>query len=347
MSFKKLIVLISTILAGSVIFVLVTGSIGWDSIVNSLSQITLWQLVVVFLIQLAAVELSILVWYLALRQQGEKPSYLILRRAHYASFPVSYFTPFSIMGGEVFRLYLAHRESSMSLQGGAISITVERLINFIVFCLFMLVGLAAFFILGGRFIPKLNLVLIPLFGALLFLLFLLFFGGEKRKSLFKKLFHRIGGNKLANSTNGKAAIQYERRVLTLFDVKNKNFWVLFGITVFRHLLLALEVALIIHFLVPGSFGFVSSLIIYSSSSVAVIMSIPADLGTLELVERLSFGLLNIQLSFSVIFSLIWRAVRLLVCILGGIYFLWFTKNMVERKVMSFVNRISHLWKTKE
>ncbi len=347
MNLKKTLFIISALVVGSVLFVLVTGDIGWENIFQSLSQVTIWQLLAVLAVLLMSMEISVLVWYLILKDQGEDPSYWLLHRVRIASFPVSYFTPFSTVGGEFLRIYLTDKESDMSLKNTVVSLAVERLINFTVSFSLMLIGVGVFFILGGRFTPIVNIALIPVFVILFFLFYLLFFGGKTREGILKKIFRWSGGEKMVKNGNGKAIVECEERVLSLFNFRNKKFWSWTSLTVLRNLLLFGEVALILYFLIPNGVTFINSLVAYSSTVLSTVLLIPANLGTLELIERFAFQALGLQLSLSVIFSLIWRSARLLLCVIGGIYFLSFAKKMIEEKVINFIEAVSSLWKTKK
>jgi len=91
---------------------------------------------------------------------------------------------------------------------------------------------------------------------------------------------------------------------------------------------------LIYFL-TGRWTINGGLITQAFSGLSSFLMLPASIGSLEMVEGFAFQALSLSLSLAVIFSLIWRGLRLLICAWGGVIALQFMRESGQTKIQKF------------
>ncbi len=132
---KKLCLLL---LALSLIVVLVQ-QIGWTSVMNSVAQLTLVDLVWLGLLQLLTLTATAKAWHLLLLRQGAQCRFSLVLACQLAGQWVESLTPSSKLGGEAARVYLLKKHSTMSYSQITASMLVSKLLSLIPFLLICLV----------------------------------------------------------------------------------------------------------------------------------------------------------------------------------------------------------------
>lgn len=140
--------------------------VSWADLARVLGTLRAWQIAVVLVVNAGMILLFALRWWLILRAQGYRLSFLPVARYRLAAFAISYFTPGQHFGGEPLQVVLLHRQhkvpSGTAVASVALDKAMELFANFAV-----LVGGIAILLASGLF-PGL-----PLQGALPFAILLL------------------------------------------------------------------------------------------------------------------------------------------------------------------------------
>jgi len=152
---------------------------------------------------------------------------------------------------------------------------------------------------------------------------------------------------LLKTPKGQKLLQYEKEVLRFFDIYNRRFWKIIGLTFLQHLFWLIQALLIVFFLIGSLRGITSPLIVYSFTAIGSILFIPAAFGSLEIVEGIAFGAMGIPYSTAVVFSLIWRGTRLAFCFFGSLCFLSLAKEIVLNYLVKSKDKLKKLWKIKK
>ena len=347
MSPKKTLLFFVSLSIGLAVFFLIGGEAGWGKVIQSLSLIKAWQFFLITLFFLAGIETAVWVWKMILAYLGVQSNFLTLNKAFLAGFTVSYLTPITLVGGEALRLYLLNEKLNVSWEKGISSIIVNKMLDFVVLLAFVISGLAAFFLRGGAFSQKVGSLLVFSLGVIIFFFVYLFFRGAKKKSVIRELLRIIRLDDLLETPRGQKFLRYEEEVLGFFNIHNRYFWKIIGLTFIQHLFWLIQALLIVLFLVGSLKGFTGPLIVYSFAALGSVLFIPAALGSLEIVEGIAFMALGAPYSVAVVFSLIWRGTRLALCFFGSFCFLSLAKEVILNYFTKDKNRFKKLWKIKK
>jgi uncharacterized protein (TIRG00374 family) len=256
-------------------------------------------------------------WWLILRAQGFRRSYLSLFSYRLASFGVTYFTPGPQFGGEPLQVYLLNQREGIKTSTAAASVTVDKLLEMLANFTFLLVGVTAL-ILGGVFKSgnPLELILLPI--ILLFLpaayLIALRQGRLPISSIARLLKDRV----LDSS-------RFKRIYLTIKETESEvsafcrdNTLDLFAAAILSiaiWILMVIEFSLTLRFLGVG-LTLAQILILLTAARVAFLLPLPAGLGTLEAGQVMAMGLIGVSPVIGISLSLVIRARDILLGSIG-------------------------------
>lgn len=118
---------------------------------ESLKQLQLWQITLLLAISFAAILLITLRWWLIVRAESSRVSFLKLFGYRLAAFGMSYFTPGPQVGGEPLQILYLRRNHQMTYARSTSTVIMDKLIEFLVNVLFLAGGL--YVVIGQGLIP--------------------------------------------------------------------------------------------------------------------------------------------------------------------------------------------------
>lgn len=338
---KRLIKFSLFLLLGLAVFLIVLGRVGPENIIQALSLFLGLEGLVIILITLLFVFFGIFKWRLILKDLGHSFSLKQVSPLWLLCFTISYLTPFSVFGGEFFRIYFTKkRYPAVSWQKSMASVAIDKILDATVFFVFMIVGLLVFAFYGR--LPSSFMVagVFVVAAILLFLLLLFYFKRLQSKSALEWALKIVGvkKEKISNHKNGSTIFEAEKEVFRFFSPRHKALWKALGFTFLRYLFLFLRGAVLIFFL-TGSLNLFKSLAVYGFANLASLTPIPATLGALELGEGFVFKVLGFGFGTGTVFSMIWRGADLLLCIAGLVFLVKFSVDLASEKLLNFFDKI--------
>lgn len=338
---KKALKFLTFFVVGLVVFFLVIQKVGLHTIKQALSLLFSAEgLVILFFTFLFAL-LGVMKWRVILKEQGHSFSLRQLSPLWLVGFAMSYITPFSLFGGEIFRIYFTKKKfPHLKWEESMASVAVDKLLDATVFFVFLVVGLVAFTFFGKISTSYLIIGILIIAGGLFALLFLFYFKRYKKESVLEWLINLVGMKKsrFVNGKNNNSAIfQAEKAVFQFFDIKKKSFRKALGLTILRYIMHFTRAVFLLAFLV-GNVSILKSLAVYGFANLATLTPMPATLGALEIGEGIAFKALGFGFSNGTVFSMVWRGADLFLTLAGIVFLIILGAKLAEQKVLKFFSR---------
>jgi len=333
---KKTLLLLTSLVLGALLFISAFQQVGISEIMETLSVFPKEALFAVFLLNFFAVFIiGSLRWQMILWSQGCKISFLKILRAKMAGFTVSYVTPSVLVGGEPVRAYMIKEESNCSWERSLASVVVDQTIFLASLFISVFIGFA--YLLEHFSLPQevlYGFIAIFIFSCSIFYLFYkkIITKGEDEQAFFTFLIHRIKLDRIKFVKSKMKSIQETELDVERFFKGDKRYFLL---VVFLGLLEAffyLLIVLLICFFLGVSLDIFSSAGIFSLVTLANFVPIPGSLGSFEIALTFAFHLLGIGKDSGLAFSLIFRLINIMLCLIGFFAILHFTIITIKHRV---------------
>ncbi|MEK6223090.1 MAG: flippase-like domain-containing protein [Chloroflexota bacterium] len=133
----------------SLVWLIAFGLVMWVFRATPLSEIwavlqtlTLWQILIILIVNSGILFMFGLRWWLILKAQGYPIPYLAIMRYRLASFGVSYFTPGPQFGGEPLQVYYLKEYHSVPTEIGVAAIALDKLFELLANLTFLVFGIS-------------------------------------------------------------------------------------------------------------------------------------------------------------------------------------------------------------
>ena len=316
MKIGKILFFLIGLAVGLAVFALMSGDIEWVEVGESFTNMRWWQLLTLLVLMEGGMVAATLAWKSILEEKTPLP-FSPLLKIFTVGFSLSYLTPMSLIGGEALQTYFLHQKLNLPWKKSIVSIILRKTISFVVLTVVILTGLGFFFFLGGKLSRQLGLLVFLIFLGIFIFFFLLFKKAERRRSLIGGLVRALGLDQILETDQMKTVLSYEQEVLHFFQTRNQAFWRTLRFTILECFCYLGQAFFLFAFL-TGQWTGIGALMTYSFSGLSSFFILPAALGSLEVMEGFAFHSLGLALSLALTFSLIWRGLRLLVCLTGGV-----------------------------
>lgn len=298
--------------------------ISMAEIVDNFRGIGLEAIIALIVLNTIIFALLSLRWWLILRAQGYRRSFLALISYRLAGFGVTYFTPGPQFGGEPLQVYLLNQREGMKTSTAAASVTVDKLLELLANFTFLLVGITVI-LFGGTLngATRIELILLP---ALLLLVPSAYLVALRLGLLPVSSILRILRDRFLKSPSIDRFIQTlketEYQVSEFCQENTLLLLVAATLSVGIWVLMVFEFSLMMRFLGVG-LNLTQVLIALTAARVAFLLPLPAGLGTLEAGQVMAMGLIGVNPVFGVSLSLLIRARDVILgsigLWLGGVY----------------------------
>lgn len=309
---KKFILFIISFLVGIGLFIWIAQTVGWQEIKNSFSVFTGINGLIIFILTLLIMLIGNWKWQEILKGEGVRISFWSLFKSFLAGFSVMFLAPILLWAGEIFRSYILKKDNDVPWTQGLTSVIIDRILEWTANLVVILFGVIIFLLTIG--FPPANLAII--FGGvfLFFVLGISFFYLRtfRRKSMARIAFRLFG---LKNIKDDNVVLQAEKGMFDFFRLENKTFWTSFILSFFRAGLMYFRAGLLIFFL-GKSIGALPVLSILGFNYLAVMIPIPAALGSHEAIQTFAFSSLGLGISTATAFTMIIRGAELIIALAG-------------------------------
>ncbi|MFH1401524.1 MAG: lysylphosphatidylglycerol synthase transmembrane domain-containing protein, partial [Parcubacteria group bacterium] len=286
--------------------------VGWQEIKDSLRIFTGWKGFIIVFLTLVIALVNNWKWREILRGENIKISFGKLFSVYLAGYALMFLAPIIIWGGEILRGYLLKKKNFIPWSKGMASIVIDRIFEWTANLTVIILGIC-FFLSKISIIPR-NLEV--LFGILLFffLAAIIYFYLKvfNKKSAIKSLAGFLGLKKIEEKST---LMETEKEIFLFFRIKNKFMWKALVLSFLHAAAMLARIWLAIVFL-GKSIGLVQSLSILGFNYIAVMIPIPAALGSHEAIQTLVFSALGLGRSNATAFAMIVRGAEIMLSLSG-------------------------------
>lgn len=313
---KRVLSFFISLIAGIGLLFWISRFIGWQETKSALFIFTGWHGLVIVLLTLLMVLVGAWKWKVILESQGYHLSHRDIIAPYLTCFSLIYLFPMIIFGGELFRGYVLRERHNIPWSKAASSVFIDKVLEATSFLFAILVGLVYFLIKIG--LPPRNLCFIV--GGFLFFCIVaigfFYFKTFKRESIIKSVNGLLGRSKAL----GGDVVAVEKEVFRFFKIEKKALWVGLALAFLRILITWARCWILILFL-GKSINVLAALSILGFYYLAVMIPIPASLGSHEAVQVFAFNALGLGSGLAPAFTMIQRGAELIVVFVGLIFFL--------------------------
>jgi len=311
---KRFLFLIFSFLLGAGLFVWIAQSVGWNAIKEVFLIINIQQVLILFSLSLLVPLIEGLRWKEILRVEDKKISFKDSFELGVSSFSVNFLAPILFGSAEFLRGYFLKKKKNYSGLEITSSIIIDRIIGWTVDAAFVILGVFLFFY-NDRVTPHGLLIKIGWF-FLFFIICLSFFYFRALKNIsIVKIFRKIFNSEIEDKS-----LEIEKGVFGFFRLSKKKIIKPFIYSFIKDLIMCWRTWLLVSFL-GGTISIVSALSVMAFTYLAIIIPVPATLGSHEAVQIFAFNSLNMTSSTAIAFTMIDRGVSFLVASLG-LFFLF-------------------------
>lgn len=341
---KKIILICLSLIIGLAFVVWLYQHIGLKGIFSHLGDLSIWQLVVIFVFQSLAFIFVTTKWRLLLKDfKVQDVPFKEAFKIRLTEFAACYFFPF-YLGTEIIRPSILKIDKGASFTPSFISVIIDRLAEMVAIFIFLIFGAILLLIAGS-----ISFSLLILFLAVLFLLFLILvikkIGLDKILSFFVRIFglKRFKFFQIRNISIGERIDFLGREIANYLRHRQSKFPLAVCLSFFVHLIWLIQAWVLL-----GFFGYHLSLekifLIKIFVSVASLIPIPARLGTYEAAHVLIFNFLGLSAKVSIAFTLVIRLMSFIIVAFGILFGVHYLVKLLSRKLNNvglFNNKINY------
>ena len=334
---RKFFLFLLSFLVGILLLVWVIDIVGWEEIKAVFLTFSGWKGMVILALTALAALIAIWRWKVILRSQGYDLPVTQLVWPYLAGYSVVFLFPMLVFGGELFKSYVLKEKNSVPFEKGIATVILDRILEFTTYLVIIFLGFCFFLLKIG--LPPQNLVIIL---GIFFLLFgggtiLFYFKGFKKESIVK-FFLKSLNRQFKNKRN--TLLEIEKEVFKFLDPKKKAMWQVFGLAFLREAVHLTRCLVLISFF-GKSISFLPALSILGFSYLAIMIPIPAALGSHEAIQTFVFGAFGLGKSAGPAFALIIRGAELILVLIGLIFLsrlgIGFAQKTLFRKIENSTN----------
>lgn len=334
---SKIFKIAGTLFLGIFLFSLILTKVGWQRFIEAGFLFLSWQGLSLVVLTFLMAAISVVRWALILRSQGRRFGFSDLWGIWTVGYALSYLTPMAFLGGEPFRVYLAKKKLKTSWQESVVSVVADKFLDA---TLFFSITLGGFLLLLWHtpisFLRMLGIGLgaaVILLGPLSFFYFRTF---QKESALSLALKWLGLEKKITQTNNGQILIKVDEKIIEFFSFQNKYFWQGLGLSFIRYFLLVSRSALLLYFL-ERIFSPAKTLAVYAANNLSLLFPLPAALGSMEVLDGLTFNALGLSFASGTLFSMVFRAADIVLVIVGLIFLVRVSFDLAQQKILGFFN----------
>lgn len=302
---KKFLLLLFSFVIGVALFIWVAKTAGFQELKKDILVLGGKEGIIIIGLSLLIAGLGAWKWKEILKGEGIDISFKNLIGPHLSGFSIMFLAPILLWAAEIFRGYVIKKRNAVPWSKGMASVIIEKILDWTVNLIVILIGSLFFFSSMG--LPPIDLVFI--FGGVILVffagLFFFYFRCIKRKS--------IVGFFIKNDKN--KILEIEREIFDFFKKGGPYVWRSVFLAFLKTAAMYVRVWFLILFL-GKTISALPALAILGFYYLAVMIPIPAALGSHEAIQIFAFNFFGLGISTAAAFTMITRVADLLVAILG-------------------------------
>jgi uncharacterized protein (TIRG00374 family) len=243
-----------------------------------------------------------------------------------------------IFGGEIFRGYDLKEKYNIPWSKSIASVVVDRILELTVYILVAVFGVT-FFLFETSF-PSYKVGIIIALGAALVvaLIALFYFKSFRGESIIHFFLKKLN---LQKSDGADTAMEAEKEIFQYFRPRKKTMWKGFALSFLVELLFLARAFLLIMFL-GKNIGIISAISVVAFSSLAIVLPIPAALGSHDVVQSFVFTQLGLGAGAGAAFVLVIRVAEFTMAFIGMLFFfkfgIQFLQSFLFKKLDKLIGR---------
>ena len=340
---KKVLLFFISLFIGIGLLFWIIRFVGWQEIKSAFLIFTGWHGVLIILLTFLMLLIGAWKWKMILKSQGYNLSHREILAPYFTCFSMIYLFPMVILGGEVFRAYILREKHKVPWGRALASVVIDKILEVTLFLIAILGGFTFFLFKIG--LPPKNLAII-LGGVLVVLIVAIsffYFKTFKKQSIVRPLIKFFNRRKQPNGD----ILEIERETFKFFKIKNRILWQGLGLAFLRVVVTWLRCWVLILFL-GKSISLLPALSVLGFYYLAMMVPIPAALGSHEAIQVFSFGALGLGASIAPAFTMIQRGAELIMAFIGIVIFfklgIGLFQTALFRKIGSLINNKNNIMK---
>jgi len=335
---KKVLFFFVSLAIGTGLLIWIIRVIGWEEIELAFKFFSLGAAAVILFLTILANLIRSWRWKTILKNQGCNISVFRALEYYLSGSAIGFFVPMFLFGGEIIRGYDLKEKYSMPWSKSIASVVIDRISEFTIYTVATILGVA-FFIANAN-LPSYKIGA-SIFSVLLLIIGLIgffYFKSFKKESIIRFFVKKLN---IQNSDGADTAIEVEKEIFRYFKPKKKIMWQGFGLSLLTELTLLTRTYLLILFL-GKSVSIFSAVAVVAFSSLALVLPIPAALGSHDAVQSFTFTALGLGAGTGAAFVLVIRGAELISALIGLIFFFKFGVGFLQSFLLKKIGRlISH------
>lgn len=339
---KKVLFFSVSLFIGTGLLVWIIRFVGWEEIESSFKFFSPWAGAAILFLTILANLTRAWRWKTILRDQGYDIPVFRTLEYYLSGNAIGFFMPMVIFGGEIFRGYDLKEKYAMPWSKSIASVVIDRISEFTIYAVVTILGIA-FFIANAN-IPsyKTGITVFSGFFLIIASIGFFYFKSFKKESIIRFFLKKFNAK---NSDGAETAIETEKEIFRYFKPKKKIMWQGFGLSFLLELILLTRTFLLILFL-GKNISIFSAVSVVAFSSLALVLPIPAALGSHDAVQSFVFTALGLGAGTGAAFVLVIRGAELIAAMIGLFFFfkfgVQFLQSFLLKKIGRLVNHRNYL-----
>jgi len=308
---RKFLLFLFSLLIGVGLFIWIGKTVGWQEIKNAFLVFAHAQGLVILGLTALIILFAILRWREILKSQGHNISITSLAGPYLSWFSLAYLAPMLFFSVEVFRGYVLRKKFSIPWSQGLASIIIDRTLDWTIYLIVFFIGAIFLFMEIGLPPKEIGLILAGVFIFFSAAIGFFYFKGFKKESLAKFFIKRFNNKKHLNPE----PLEIEKEIFKFLNLRKSFFWKAVGFT-FLKTGIAFTRAWFLIFFLGETIGFFSVLPILGFHYAAMLIPIPAHIGSHEVIQVFVFGAINLRAGAAAAFTMIIRGAEIILALIG-------------------------------
>ena len=332
---KKVLFFFVSLFIGTSLLVWIIRSIGWDEIALAFRFFSFKAGAAILFLTILANLIRSWRWKTILKNQGYNIPILRALEYYLSGNAIAFFIPMVIFGGEIFRGYDLKEKYSMPWSKSIASVVIDRISEFTIYAIATIFGIA-FFIANAN-LPSYKIGVIIFSGLFLIIASIgfFYFKSFKKESIIHFFLKKFNAR---NSDGAETAIEVEKEIFRYFKPKKKIMWQGFGLSLLTELTLLTRTFILILFL-GKNISIFSAVSVVAFSSLALVLPIPAALGSHDAVQSFVFTALGLGAGTGAAFVMAIRGAELTAALIGLFFFFKFGLEFLRSSLLKKIGRL--------
>ena len=333
---RKFFLLLFSLLIGIGLFSWVIEFVGWQEIKNAFLVFTGWQGLVILGLTFLMVFFGVWKWKEILKSQGHNIPLTSLAGPYMSWLSIAYLFPMMFLSAEFFKIYVLRKNFSVSWSQGIASVIVNRILEWTIYLIVFFTGTIFLFMEIGLPPKGIGLILFGIFLFFAMAISFFYFKGFKKESMIKFFIKHFNNKKYLNAK----PLETEKEIFKFLNPKKSFFWKTLGFT-FLRTGIALTRAWLLIFFLGETIGFFPVLSVLGFHYTAMLIPIPANIGSHEAIQVFVFGAINLRVGAATAFTMIIRGADIILSLIGIIALFRLGAGLLQtnlfRKIENLIN----------